>query len=251
VLSITEAVYPKSNSERPNGASMGSILLIPGLLCNQILWHRQRASLTRRADVIIADVTEQETISAMASSVLSTAPAQFSLAGFSLGSQVALEIMRTSAVRVERLALLSATHGGLLPPVKDAILRAVETVQQGGLEDYLEAAYPTYVSPSRGGDALLKSSFMEMARALGPDVGLRQMRALLAIKGPFHNLDKIQCPTVVIGGGEDHRTTPAAHKALAEEIPGSELVILDGAAHFTPLEVPDAVTAALERWMTR
>jgi pimeloyl-ACP methyl ester carboxylesterase len=230
---------------------MKSLILLPGLLCNQILWSSQMASLKAHADVVVAGLTEQETISAMASAVLRAAPDRFSLVGFSLGSQVALEIMRTSGGRVERVALLSATHGGLLPPVEKAIGHAIETIEQGGFEDYLEAAYPTYVSASRADDAVLKNSFMEMAHAVGREVGLRQMRALLAIAGPFPDLDRIHCPTVVIGGGEDHRTTPAAHEALAEEIPGAELVILKGAAHFTPLEVPDAVTAALERWIAR
>jgi pimeloyl-ACP methyl ester carboxylesterase len=54
----------------------------------------------------------------MASAVLERSPERFALAGFSLGSQVALEIMRTGKSHVERLALLSATHGGLLPPVR-------------------------------------------------------------------------------------------------------------------------------------
>jgi pimeloyl-ACP methyl ester carboxylesterase len=230
---------------------MGLLILIPGLLCNQVLWSRQKASLMRHVDVVVADVTAQETISAMAASVLDAAPERFSLAGFSLGSQVALEIMRTSGDRVERLALLSATHGGLLAPVENALRHAIETIEQGAFDRYLEAAYPTYVSASRAEDPALKSTFMTMARAVGPEVGLRQMRVLLAIEGPFRNLDRIRCPTVVIGGAEDYRTTPAAHKALAEEIPGSKLVILDGAAHFTLLELPDLVTDALESWMAQ
>jgi pimeloyl-ACP methyl ester carboxylesterase len=229
---------------------MTALVLIPGLLCNHALWTDQIAGLAQFANVIVADVTRQETISEMASAVLEAAPAHFSLAGFSLGSQVALEIMTTSGNRVERLALLSATHGGLLPPVETAIHRAVETIEQGGFDSYLEAAYPSYVSAARAQDPILKQCFIEMAQSVGPDAGLRQMRALLAIKNPFSNLGHIRCPTVLIGGRDDHRTTPAAHEALAREIPGSELVMVDDAAHFTPLERPRIVTGALRRWIT-
>jgi pimeloyl-ACP methyl ester carboxylesterase len=229
---------------------MGSLVLIPGLLCNRLLWSNQAPTLARNADVVVADLTRQKTIAAMASAILEMAPERFSLAGFSLGSQVALEIMRTSGDRVERLALLSSTHGGLLPPVENAIRHAIETIDQGGFDDYLEAAYPTYFSVTRAHDPKLKSMFLEMAHSVGLEAGLRQMRALLTIQGPFRNLEKIQCPTVVIGGGEDHRTTPAAHKALAAEIPGSKLLILEGVAHFTPLEAPNAVTEALDAWLT-
>jgi pimeloyl-ACP methyl ester carboxylesterase len=231
--------------------TMTSLVLIPGLLCNRILWTDQIAGLTRYADVIVADVTRQETMSEMACAVLEGAPEHFSLAGFSLGSQVALEIMSTSSDRVERLALLSATHGGLPPPIENAIRRAVETIEQGGFDSYLEAVYPTYVSAARAEDPMLKRCFIEMAQAVGQDAGLRQMRALLAIRNPFPNLGQIRCPTVLIGGREDRRTTPAAHEALAQEIPGSELLIVDHAAHFTPLERPRIVSAVLQRWITR
>ena len=229
---------------------MGSLVLIPGLLCNRLLWSNQAPTLARNADVVVADLTRQETIAAMASAILEMAPARFSLAGFSLGSQVALEIMRTAGDRVERLALLSATHGGLLPLVENALHHAIETIDQGGFNDYLEVAYPSYFSATRVHDPEMKSMFLEMAHSVGQEAGLRQMRALLTIQGPFRNLEKIHCPTVVIGGAEDHRTTPAAHKALAAEIPGSKLLLLEGAAHFTPLEAPNAVTEALDAWLT-
>jgi pimeloyl-ACP methyl ester carboxylesterase len=90
---------------------------------------------------------------------------------------------------------------------------------------------------------------MDMAHAVGRDAGLRQMRALLEIASPFEHLNEISCPTVVIGGREDRRTTPGAHEVLAKEIPGSTLVMVDDAAHFTPLEQPSVITAVLQRWI--
>ncbi len=229
---------------------MTSLVLIPGLLCNQDLWSSQTAVLGRQAEIVVADLGARATIFEMASAVLEATPERFSLAGFSLGSQVALEIMRIAGERVERLALLSATHGGLLPPVEKAIRSAIEIIEGGDFEGYLEAAYPTYVSASRISDPVVKGCFMDMAHAVGRNAGLRQMRALLEIKSPFSGLDQIRCPTLIIGGQDDRRTTPAAHQALAKEIPGSELVLIDDAAHFTVLERPRVVSEWMERWMS-
>ena len=229
---------------------MPSLVLIPGLLCDQRLWRHQIAGLRSRAEIIVADVTQQSTLSEMATAVLERAPAQFALAGFSLGSQVALELLRTAPHRVHRLALLSATHGGLLPPVQSALRAAIATLGQGGFEQYLEAAYPTYVAASRAADPLLKRSFLAMAYAVGPAAGVRQMQALLAIDAPFSNLDQIRVRTLIVGGQEDRRTPPAAHAVLAREIPGSELVIIPEAGHFTPLEQPEWVTRLLQDWIT-
>ena len=89
-----------------------------------------------------------------------------------------------------------------------------------------------------------------MARAVGPVAGLNQMKALLALEARFQHLAQTSCPTIVIGGSEDRRTTPAAHEALAREIPGSSLVMIADAAHFTPLEQPRKVSEALQHWMT-
>jgi pimeloyl-ACP methyl ester carboxylesterase len=90
---------------------------------------------------------------------------------------------------------------------------------------------------------------MDMAKTVGRHAGLRQMRALLGIRAPFENLGEIRCPTKILGGRLDRRTTPVEHEAVAGEIPGATLVIVDGAAHITPLEQPGTVTQALEEWL--
>jgi pimeloyl-ACP methyl ester carboxylesterase len=229
---------------------MPSLVLIPGLLCDQRLWGDQLASLTKHAEITVADITGHSTISEMAADILGNAPRRFSLVGFSLGSQVALEIMRVAKERVDRLALLSATHGGLLPSVETTIRRAIAMIEEEGLDQYLEIAYPTYVARARAADASLKRIFVDMAHAIGKDAGLRQMQALLAIRTPFAGLDQIRCPTLIVGGREDQRTTPEAHELLKQEIPGSELVLIDPAGHFTPVEQPQTVTQVLQRWIT-
>jgi pimeloyl-ACP methyl ester carboxylesterase len=226
------------------------LILIPGLLCDRRLWSSQIEALNDYADITVADITWQSTISEMATGVLASAPERFSLAGFSLGGQVALEILRIAKERVERIALLSATRGGLLPETETAIRRAVAKIESGGFDEYLEEAYPSYFAAPMAYDAECKRIFVEMAHSVGERSGLQQMRALLAIAAPFRNLEQIECPTMIIGGREDRRTTPAAHQLLAREIPRSELILIDRAAHFAPLEKPFEVIRALKRWMT-
>src|SRR5579863_8070586 len=110
---------------------MPALVLIPGLLCDQRLWNSQMQVLKEYVDITVADITEQDTISAMAEAVLEHAPNNFALAGFSLGSQVALEIMRIAQGRVRRLALLSATQGGLPPSAGASIQQGIQMLEQG------------------------------------------------------------------------------------------------------------------------
>jgi pimeloyl-ACP methyl ester carboxylesterase len=157
--------------------------------------------------------------------------------------------LEVAADRVDRLALLSATRGGLLPPVQEALRNAILTIERGEFAAYLESAYPTYVAPAHAHDASIKRCFMDMAYEVGPTAGLLQMKALLDLKQSFSRLKQISCPTIVIGGREDHRTTPAAHETLADEIPAASLVLIEHAAHFTPLEQPSEIMAELLHWM--
>jgi pimeloyl-ACP methyl ester carboxylesterase len=150
----------------------------------------------------------------MAKEILAYAPERFSLAGFSLGSQVALEVVTTERGRVDRVALLSATRGGLLPATVEAIRGAMAEVEAGGFDRYLDEAYPTYFAPARVEDADCKRVFVEMAHRVGAQAGLRQMQALLGIASPFAGLNEIGCPALIVGGLQDHRTSPAIRAFL-------------------------------------
>lgn len=228
---------------------MTQLVLIPGLLCDCRLWCGQIAALEHRAEIIVPDMTRQRTITEMAAAVINQVDGRFSLAGFSLGGQVALEIVRLAPERVERLALLSTTHGGLTPAVTEAISNAVAMLERGEFDRYLEEVYPFYFAPSHTDDPVLWSAFAAMAHAVGPRAGIRQMQALLAIDGPFSHLGRISCPTVVIAGQEDRRATPAVQQLLAGEIPGCQLAMIEDSGHFSTMEQPAKVNKALSDWL--
>lgn len=230
---------------------MTQLIMIPGTMCDERLFAHQIRALSNIAEISVADITRQSSVPQMAETIVTAAPERFCLLGFSLGSQVALQIMETAPQRVERLALLSATHGGLLPASAAAFRKSLEPIEHGGFETYLESIFPVYFGERDGHNPELKRIFLEMAHSVGQEAGLRQMRALLQLREPFANLDHIHCPTVIIGGAEDHRTTWEAHEILAREIPGAELVRIENSAHFTTLEQPEAVSDALRRWLTQ
>jgi 3-oxoadipate enol-lactonase len=64
-------------------------------------------------------------------------------------------------------------------------------------------------------------------------------------------LGEIAAPTLVLCGTEDVATVPDRSRALAERIPGAELVWIDGAGHHSPVEEPEAVNRALAAFLER
>jgi 3-oxoadipate enol-lactonase len=53
-------------------------------------------------------------------------------------------------------------------------------------------------------------------------------------------LGKITAPALVVVGSEDYATPPAMARAIVAEIPGAELMILEGARHMSLIEQPSA-----------
>ena len=79
------------------------LVLVPGLLCDAALWRGQVDDLADIAQPWIADVTRDDSMTAMARRVLAEAPpGRFALAGLSMGGYVAQAIMREAPERVER-----------------------------------------------------------------------------------------------------------------------------------------------------
>jgi pimeloyl-ACP methyl ester carboxylesterase len=226
-------------------------LLIPGLLCDERLWAAQTQALSDIACCRTVDLTADESIYEMADGILSQAPEQFALAGFSMGGCVALEILARAPRRVLQLALLSTNAAGILPQVRLHYEESIKRLEGGGLVEYLVEAFPKYVAPERIHDLQLWEIFSDMGGDLGAAVAIRQMRALLGYRGFEGDLGAILCPTLLICGERDERTPVSAHQVMATRIPGAQLKVIEGAAHFTPLEKPAAVAWMLREWMNR
>src|SRR6266852_4776266 len=93
-----------------NTAIKQGLVLVPGLLCDGLMWRPQLAALAAVADCWVAAHTRSETMVDVAADVLRDAPFEkFALAGLSMGGYVALEMTRQADQRVLKLALLDTT----------------------------------------------------------------------------------------------------------------------------------------------
>ena len=90
---------------------------------------------------------------------------------------------------------------------------------------------------------------MDMADALGPDVFVRQSRALQRRRDQQATLRQCKVPTLVMCGAHDALCPPKRHEFMAELIPFAELRIFENSGHLPTLEEPDATIAALRDWM--
>jgi 3-oxoadipate enol-lactonase len=64
-------------------------------------------------------------------------------------------------------------------------------------------------------------------------------------------LKEIQCPVFIIVGEQDHGTPPEMARAIHQNLPGSELLIIPSAAHLSNVEQPEVFTSAVMKFLDR
>ena len=78
----------------------------------------------------------------------------------------------------------------------------------------------------------------------------RAVNGVIDRAGIADELSRIRAPTLVMVGEEDVATVPAKAEALHAAIAGSKLVRIPGAGHSSSIEQPQAVTAAIEAFLS-
>ena len=227
-----------------------NVLLLPGSLCDEWIWHPQIAALSDSYDVDVPHFLEFDTIEAMAMAVLASAPERFSLAGHAMGGRVALEVLRAAPERVERLALLDSSVHPIRGGEGERRKPLIDLAQRDGMEALARAWLPRIVRPACLEDLALMDGLTKMMCRLTPETYIREASALLNRPDARTVLPMIKCPTLILTGRDDPLSPPGPNEELAAQIPNARLVILDNCSHFPTLEAPQATTAALRQWLS-
>lgn len=226
-----------------------TLVLLPGLLCDDRLWKPQVEELSDMADMLIADMTRDETMADMAARALDGAPERFALAGLSMGGYVAFEMMRAAPDRVARLALLDTGARADTPEQTTRRKDLIGLADRGEFKAVSPRLLPLFVHEDRLADAPLIEDISEMADSVGKDAFLRQQKAIMGRPDSRPGLSAIPCPTLVLCGRQDALTPVELSEEIAELIPGADLVLIENCGHLATMERPDAVNAALRAWL--
>ncbi|KQP21545.1 alpha/beta fold hydrolase [Pseudorhodoferax sp. Leaf267] len=233
-------------------STLQPVLLVPGLLCDAMLWAPQVQALADVADCWVADPTRHDSIEAMARDALATCPFErFSLAGLSMGGYVAMAIWRLAPERVQRLALLDTNARPDTPEGSAQRRTLVARARAEGLAVVAEALLPKLVWPQAPQHAGLAAVVRSMARNTGVEAFARQQQAIIGRVDQREALRGVACPTLVACGADDVLTPPALHEEMAARIPGAQLRTFGACGHLSPLEQPQQVSLALRDWLQR
>ena len=226
------------------------LVLVPGLLCSARLYAAQVAALWPHGAVTVADHRRDDTMEAIATRILADAPPHFALAGLSMGGYIAFAMMRLAPERIARLALLDTSARPDLPEQKAGREKFIAMAQAGKLTDVVETLTPKFLHRNHAKDEGLKKIVRDMAHDTGADAFVRQQKAIMTRQDSRPLLSEIGCPTLVLVGEGDELTPPELSIEIAADILGSKLVVVPDCGHLSTIEKPDAVNAAMARWLS-
>jgi pimeloyl-ACP methyl ester carboxylesterase len=227
-----------------------TLLLLPGLLCDARLWRDQIDALSGRARIVVADLTQDDTVEAMARRALdAVGDGPFAMAGLSMGGYVAFAVLRAAAARVARLALLDTSARRDTEEQSRRRRGLIALTRQGRFRGVTPRLLPMLVHPDRLNDAALTDEVMQMAERIGKDAFLRQQAAILGRPDSRADLPGWTMPARIVVGEGDQLTPPDHAREMAELLPHASLTILPGCGHLPPMEDPEAVNAILSEWL--
>src|SRR5215471_11390911 len=155
------------------------LVLLPGLLCDAALWQAQIDRFADRFEIVVADLSRDDTMRKMAGRVLASAPERFALAGLSMGGYVAQEILREAPQRVSRVALLDTSARPDSAEQSERRHGLIALAKTGTFKGVTPRLLPLLIHPARLQDRAITGTVMAMAERVGQAAFLRQQNAIL------------------------------------------------------------------------
>ncbi len=183
---------------------------------------------------------------------------------WSMGVQVAVEAALAEPDRVAGLVLVAGAPGDPLAgvlnlPACRVLIPPLTRIVEAGAAPFGFAV--RLLAEARGTPRLLRGlgvvapscdldTFDAMAREFARLDWALYMRTIRAMgrHDAWSRLGELAVPTLVVGGTDDLFLPEAALRAIADAIPGAELVVIDGATHYLPLEFPALLSEHISRF---
>jgi 3-oxoadipate enol-lactonase len=163
------------------------------------------------------------------------------VAGLSLGGMTAMRLAVREPARVHRLALLCTSA----KPDPTPFLDRAAAVRSGGTAPLAPTVASRWVTPGYAAEHPELVARLEAMIAGADDEGYAACCEVVASVDLLEDIRTITAPTLVVSGWEDPALPPEHQKAIADAIPGAELLTVSPGAHLPNLESTLEVTGAL------
>jgi len=246
-------------ADRGNGLPL---VLMHGFPLDLRMWDAQIGELSSRYRVIAPDFrgfgqsksTDPFTTESLADDVhalleeISALPCV--LAGLSMGGYVALAYVRKYPGDLRGLILVDTKATGDDAQGKQNRDKMIELVRSKGSKAVADQMLPKMLAPDTPRNRPAQAQALRHMMEACPPKTIEN--ALVALRDrPDHSqaLASIATPTLIIVGSEDAITPVPVADSMQKQIPKSQLAVIKGAGHMSPMEQPAQVNQVISRFM--
>jgi 3-oxoadipate enol-lactonase len=244
------------------------VLLVHGFPLDHTMWDAQIAALAKTARVIAPDLrgfgktpiaagdgergvameAYADDLAQLLDAISVSEPVV--LVGFSMGGYVAWQFVRKHGHRLRGLVQCDTRAVADNEEGKAGRSEMAENVAEWGSDRVAEMMEPKLFAPMTFERKLeLVATVREVVESTSPAGIAAAQRGMAARPDVTAMLPHIIVPTLVLVGEHDSISPPAEMKEIADAIPGAEYVVIPRAGHMTTMEEPEAVNAALARFV--
>ena len=229
---------------------MTTLVLVPGLLSDAIVWQPLADAAAGRFAIHAADVSRATSITGMAESILGKTDGPLIVVGHSMGGRVAMEMARIAPDRVKGLVLANTGHHAKREG-EEIKREAMIDLGHESMEKLAADWLPGMLDAARTSDETLMAELTAMVLRAGAEQHERQVRALIGRPDASAYLSEITCPVLLVTARQDAWSPIAQHEEIGAAVRDSELVTIENAGHFAPVERPGETTDAIMEWLQR
>jgi pimeloyl-ACP methyl ester carboxylesterase len=173
------------------------------------------------------------------------------LGGLSMGGYAAMAFLRRHADRVRALVLADTKATADPAPAREKRARVAARLDAEATADALvDEVLPALVGPTTVRERPeVGAAVAASVRAAPPAAAAWAQRAMASRPDSLDTLRSVDVPALVVLGDEDELATRADADAMVEALPRGRLEVLRGAGHLTAVEVPDAFSTAVRRFL--
>jgi pimeloyl-ACP methyl ester carboxylesterase len=232
--------------------TMHTVILLPGLACDDALWRDQLPALRAHHRVQVSDVQQRHaTLPEMARALLAEHRGPLVLIGSSMGGMLAQHAHREAPQRIAGMALLSSSARPDTPELLKLRSDAIVECDAGRAEGVLRANAMFAFHPDHAADPARVDDYVAQILRIGARQLIAQNRAVMARADMRPWLADIRCPLLVAVGDQDLLTTPEHSREIAAAVPHAQLEVVRKAGHLMTWEQPALVNALLLQWLDR
>ena len=169
------------------------------------------------------------------------------LAGLSIGGYIALPFAAKHPNRVEKLVLAHTRARADNETERNNRTAMIEALQKNGIAILPERMLPRLLAP--GAPADIRERLTQTILDASPNAAIFAVTAMRNRTDATSLLGQLQCPTLVIAGGQDAILNVDDCRQMAAAIPDGKFVVIANAGHMSNLENPTEFNRVLEEFL--